>query len=172
MSSSVLPAPLLSADEIQARVGELAAAIRRDCPDDLHLVAVLKGAFVFLADLIRRIPGDLTLDFIAVASYGAATTSSGEVRLLKDLDAALDGRDVVIVEDIIDSAATLMYLRDMLRARNPRSLRVACLLDKPHGRRGGVAVDYVGFTVPDRFLVGYGLDHAERYRNLPYIAAL
>jgi hypoxanthine phosphoribosyltransferase len=172
MSSSVLPVPLLSADEIQARVGELAAAIRRDCPDDLHLVAVLKGAFVFLADLIRRIPGDLTLDFIAVASYGAATTSSGEVRLLKDLDAALDGRDVVIVEDIIDSAATLMYLRDMLRARNPRSLRVACLLDKPHGRREGVAVDYVGFTVPDRFLVGYGLDHAERYRNLPYIAAL
>jgi hypoxanthine phosphoribosyltransferase len=163
---------VLSAEQIRARVAELAQEIRRDHSDDLHLVAVLKGGFVFLADLVRQIPGDLTLDFIAVASYGAGTTSSGEVRLLKDLDTAIEGRRVVIVEDIVETASTLTYLREALMTRRPRSLRVACLLEK---RREGVApmgIDYIGFAIPDRFVVGYGLDYAQRYRNLPYVAAL
>jgi len=163
---------VLSTEQIHARVAELAAEIRRDHPDDLHVVAVLSGAFVFLADLVRQIPGDLTLDFIAVASYGSARTSSGEVRLLKDLDAAIEGRRVVIVEDIIETSATLAYLKEALRARNPRSLKVACLLEKRREGARGVTVDYVGFTIPDRFVVGYGLDYAQKYRNLPYIAAL
>jgi hypoxanthine phosphoribosyltransferase len=163
---------LLSADEIQKRVAEMAAAIRRDVPGDIHFIAVLKGAFVFLADLVRQTGGAVTLDFIAVSSYAEGTTSSGEVRLLKDLDTAIDGRHVVIVEDIVDTGVTLMYLRDILRARNPRSLRTACLLSKPSRRLIEVHVDYVGFTIADRFVVGYGLDHAEQYRHLPYIAVL
>lgn len=163
---------LLSPEQIQKRVSELAADIRRDCPGELHLVAVLKGAFVFLSDLVRQMTGTVSLDFIAVASYATGTTSSGEVRLLKDLDVALDGRDVVIVEDIVDTGVTLTYLQDILRARNPRSLRTACLLSKPSRRQVDVAVEYVGFAIDDRFVVGYGLDYAEHYRNLPYIAVL
>jgi hypoxanthine phosphoribosyltransferase len=163
---------LLTADQIHARVSQMAAEIRRDCPADLHLVAVLNGAFMFLSDLIRHLEGAVSLDFIALSSYGAAATSSGEVRLLKDLDAPLEGRDVVIVEDIVDSGATLAYLQEILRARNPHSLRTACLLSKPSRQRADLVVDYVGFTIPDRFVVGYGLDHAGSFRNLPYIAAL
>jgi hypoxanthine phosphoribosyltransferase len=162
---------LLTADQIQARVGQMASEIRRDCPTDLHIVAVLNGAFVFLSDLIRRIEGAVSLDFIALSSYGAAASSSGEVRLLKDLDAPIEGRDVVIVEDIVDSGATLAYLQEILRARSPHSLRTACLLSKPSRRRADVVVDYVGFSIPDRFVVGYGLDHAGSFRNLPHIAA-
>jgi hypoxanthine phosphoribosyltransferase len=163
---------LLTADQIRARIGQMAVAIRRDCPDDLHFVAVLNGAFVFLSDLTRQIEGRLSLDFIALSSYGAGASSSGEVRLLKDLDLPLEGRNVVIVEDIVDSGATLAYLQEILRARGPRSLRTACLLSKPSRRRTDVVVDYVGFTIPDCFVVGYGLDHAGSFRNLPYIAAL
>src|SRR5215471_4351897 len=125
---------LLSADEIQKRVAAMAAEIRRDFPDDLHLIAVLKGAFIFLSDLVRNIEGPVSLDFIAVSSYAGGTTTSGEVRLLKDLDSALDGRNVVIVEDIVDTGLTLSYLRGILRARNPRTLRTACLLSKPSRR--------------------------------------
>ena len=135
-------------------------------------MAVLKGAFVFLSDLIRAIPGDLSLDFIALASYAQGTTTSGEVRLVSDLDMAIEGRHVVIVEDIVDSGKTLLYLQEILRARNPRSLATACLLDKPSRRQVTVKVEYIGFTIEDRFVVGYGLDYAERYRNLPYIAVL
>jgi hypoxanthine phosphoribosyltransferase len=163
---------LLSEDQIQKRVGELARQLRRDFPEGLHLVAVLKGAFVFLSDLIRHVPGDLSLDFIALASYAKGTTTSGEVRLVSDLDMAIEGRHVVIVEDIVDSGKTLLYLQDILRARNPRSLATACLLDKPSRRQVTVKVDYIGFTIEDRFVVGYGLDYAERYRNLPYIGVL
>ncbi len=163
---------LLSHEQIQQRVAELATEIRRDCPGDLHLVAVLKGAFVFLADLVRQMTGVVSLDFIAVSSYAAGTTSSGEVRLLKDLDVALDGRDVVIIEDIVDTGVTLTYLQGILRARNPRTLRTACLLSKPSRRQVDVTVEYVGFTIDDHFVVGYGLDYAEQYRNLPYIAVL
>jgi hypoxanthine phosphoribosyltransferase len=163
---------LLSQDQIQKRVTELAAEIRRDCPDDLHLVAVLKGAFVFLSDLVRQMQGHVSLDFMAVSSYANSTSSSGEVRLLKDLDSGLDGRHVVIVEDIVDTGLTLTYLQDILRARNPRSLRTACLLSKPSRRKVNVNVEYIGFSIEDRFVVGYGLDYAEQYRNLPYIAIL
>jgi hypoxanthine phosphoribosyltransferase len=175
MSNFFMDAPseiLLSADRIQKRVAELAAELRRDFPEGLHLVAVLKGAFVFLSDLIRHVPGDLSLDFIALASYAQGTTTSGEVRLVSDLDMAIEGRHVVIVEDIVDSGKTLLYLQDILRARNPRSLATACLLDKPSRRQVTVQVDYIGFAIDDRFVVGYGLDYAERYRNLPDIRVL
>jgi hypoxanthine phosphoribosyltransferase len=172
MSDARPPEILLSEAQIQKRVAELAGEIRRDCPDDVHLVAVLKGAFMFLSDLVRHMSGPVTLDFMAVSSYAKARTSSGEVRLLKDLDSALDGRHVVIVEDIVDTGLTLTYLQDILRARNPRSLRTACLLSKPSRRQIEVAVEYIGFTIEDRFVVGYGLDYAEQYRNLPHIAVI
>lgn len=170
MSEVTAPQILLSEDQIRRRVADMAHDIRHDCPEGLHLVAVLKGAFMFASDLARQIPGDVSLDFIAVSSYASGTTSSGEVRLLKDLDMPLAGRHVVIVEDIVDSGATLAYLRQVLRARDPETLRTACLLDKPSRRLIDVRLDYVGFTIPDYFVVGYGLDHAERYRNLPYVA--
>jgi len=163
---------LLSAEQIQKRVAELAAELRRDFPDDLHVIAVLKGAFVFLSDLIRHIPGAVSLDFIAVSSYAKGTTTSGEVRLLKDLDSALEGRNVVVVEDIVDTGLTLLYLQDIMRNRNPKSLRTACLLSKPSRRQVDVKVEYIGFTIEDRFVVGYGLDYAEQYRNLPHIAVV
>src|SRR5438876_3423449 len=161
---------LLSQDQIQKRVAELAAEIRRDFPNDLHLVAVLKGAFVFLSDLVRHMNGHVSLDFMALSSYAKGTTSSGEVRLMKDLDTTLDGRNVVIVEDIVDTGLTLMYLQEILRARGPKALRTACLLSKPSRRLVDVKVEYIGFTIGDRFVVGYGLDYAEQYRNLPHIA--
>ena len=166
------PALLLSADQIQRRVAELAAELRRDFPSELHLVAVLKGAFVFLSDLMRHIDGDVSVDFIAVSSYLEDTTSSGEVRLLTDLEWPIAGRHVVIVEDIVDTGITLMYLQGLLRARHPGSLSTVCLLNKPSRRKVDVPVEYVGFTIEDCFVVGYGLDHAERYRNLPYIAVV
>jgi len=160
-------------DAIHARVQALAAEIRRDLPsEDLHFVCVLKGAFMFLGDLIRELNGRVTIDFMALASYGAGKTSSGEVRLVKDLDKGLEGRDVVIVEDIVDTGLTLHYLQEILRARGPKSLRTACLLSKPSRRMIQVPVDYVGFTIEDRFVVGYGLDYAEQHRHLPYIGAL
>ena len=161
---------LLSEAQIQKRVAELAHEIRRDFPDEhLHVIAVLKGAFIFLSDLARHMPGHVSLDFIAVSSYAKGTTSSGEVRLQKDLDFALEGRNVIIVEDIVDTGLTLTYLQDILRNRNPKSLRTACLLSKPSRRKVDVKVEYIGFTIEDKFVVGYGLDFAERYRNLPYI---
>lgn len=163
---------LIPSDDIQRRVREIAADIQRDHPDGVHLIAVLKGAFVFLSDLSRALSGRCSLDFIAVSSYGKGTTSSGQVQLLKDLDHPIEGRDVVIVEDIVDTGLTLTYLRDILRARAPRSLRTACLLSKPSRRLVAIEVDYVGFQIEDRFVVGYGLDYAEQYRNLPHIAVL
>jgi hypoxanthine phosphoribosyltransferase len=163
---------LLSEAQIQKRVAELAVEIRRDFPDGLHLVAVLKGAFVFLSDLVRHMSGEVSLDFMAVSSYAKGTTSSGEVRLQKDLDTTLDGKNVIIVEDIVDTGLTIKYLQDILRARNPKELRTACLLSKPSRRQVDVSVEYIGFTIEDRFVVGYGLDYAEQYRNLPHIAVV
>lgn len=165
---------LLTADQIQRRVHELAAELERDFPSalDLHLVCVLKGGFVFLADLVRNMTRPLSLDFMAVASYAKGTTSSGEVRLVKDLDSGLEGRNVVIVEDIVDTGLTLNYLQEILRARSPRTLRTAALLSKPSRRLVNVPIDYVGFTIEDRFVVGYGLDYAERYRNLPDVCVV
>jgi hypoxanthine phosphoribosyltransferase len=168
------PAPLLTQDAIAARVAELAAQIRADYAStrDLHLVCVLKGAFVFFSDLVRRLDRHVTLDFIVVSSYQKTTRSSGEVRLIKDLDTGIEGRDVIIVEDIVDTGLTLTYLLDMMRARGPKTVRTACLLSKPSRRQVQVPVEYVGFTIEDRFVIGYGLDYAEKYRNLPYIGAL
>jgi len=165
---------LLDAETIQARVRELAVEIESDYPDgeDIHLVGVLKGAFVFMADLVRAMTPRVSLDFIALSSYAKSTKSSGEVRLLKDLDFGLQGRHVIIVEDIVDTGLTLTYLQDILRARSPKTLRTACLLSKPSRRQVEVTVEYIGFTIEDRFVVGYGLDYAERYRNLSYIAVL
>ncbi len=163
---------LISSDDIQLRVREMAADIRRDHPDGVHLVAVLKGAFVFLSDLARAMPGRCSIDFMAVSSYGKLPSSSGQVQLLKDLDSGLEGRHVVLVEDIVDTGLTLAYLQDILRTRSPRSLRTACLLNKPSRRQVDVTLDYVGFTIEDAFVVGYGLDYDEQYRNLPHIAVL
>jgi hypoxanthine phosphoribosyltransferase len=166
-----MPDILLSAEQIQKRVAELAGEIRRDFAGrPPHFVVVLKGAFMFASDLLRHFGGEVTLDFIALSSYAAGTTTSGEVRLLKELDLPLNDRHVVIVEDVVDTGLTLSYLQEVLRARAPRSLGTVCLLDKPARRRVEVRVDYIGFTIPDAFVVGYGLDHDERYRSLPYIA--
>lgn len=165
---------LLDAGTIQARVQELAREIERDYDpsEEILLVCVLKGGFVFMADLARAMSTRVAMDFIAVSSYGSGTKSSGEVRFQKDLDVSLENRNVVVIEDIVDTGLTLKYLQEILRSRAPRSLRTACLLSKPSRRQVDVAVDYVGFTIEDRFVVGYGLDYAEKYRNLPYIAVL
>ena len=165
---------LIDQQAIQARVRELARQIRRDhgAGVPVHFVAVLKGAFMFLSDLMREMEGPVTCDFIALSSYGSSSRSSGEVRLLKDLDHGLEDRDVVVVEDIVDTGLTLSYLQEILRARDPRSLRTVCLLSKPSRRQVDVAVDYIGFTIEDRFVVGYGLDFDEKHRNLPYIGVL
>ena len=165
--------PLLSAERIHARIAELAVEIRRDAPDaELHFIGVLKGSVFFLADLVRALPGRSTMDFIAVSSYAGGTTSSGEVRMLKDVDRGLQDRHVIVVEDIVDTGLTLNYLQGILRTRGPRSLRTACLLSKPSRRQVDVTVDYVGFTIDDQFVVGYGLDFDEHYRQLPYIGVL
>lgn len=168
------PQVMLTTDQIQARIRALAEEILAHYrPDeDLHLVCILKGAFLFLGDLIRAMDRHVTIDFMAVSSYAKGTTSSGEVRMIKDLDSGLDGRNVVIVEDIVDTGLTLAYLQEILRARGPKTLRTACLLSKPSRRKVDVQVEFVGFTIEDRFVVGYGLDYAEKYRNLPYIGVL
>jgi hypoxanthine phosphoribosyltransferase len=164
---------LLDASTIQKRVRELGAEITRDYRGRTpHLISILKGASMFHADLVRSIELELTYDFIAVGSYGDLTKSSGEVRILKDLDESLEGRDVLLVEDIVDTGLTLNYLTQNLRAREPKSLKIVALLKKPSRRAVDVAVDYVGFDVPDKFLVGYGLDYGQRYRNLPEIRIL
>ncbi len=159
--------------EIADRVRAVASDIRRDAGPDVpvHLVGVLKGAFVFMADLMREIGGPVSCDFIAVSSY-AGTESTGQVQILKDLDRSIEGRYVVVVEDIVDTGLTLSYLRDVFRARAPRSLRTVCLLSKPSRRKVDVPVEYVGFSIDDRFVVGYGLDFNEQYRNLPFIGVV
>jgi hypoxanthine phosphoribosyltransferase len=165
---------LLDASTIQTRVRELAGEIESDYPpgEEIHLVCVLKGGFMFMADLVRAMSSRVSLDFIAVSSYAKSTKSSGEVRMLKDLDSGLQGRHIVIVEDIVDTGLTLIYLQEILRARSPKTLRTACLLSKPSRRQVDVTVEYIGFTIEDHFVVGYGLDFAEQFRNLPYIAVL
>jgi hypoxanthine phosphoribosyltransferase len=167
---------LVTAEELQKRVVELGRQITADYqaqpPRPLLLVGVLKGAVFFLSDLMRYIEVPVEVDFMAVASYGSATDSSGVVRILKDLDAPIEGRDVLIVEDIVDSGLTLQYLLRNLGSRNPASLEVCALLTKPERRKVDLPTRYVGFEIPDRFVVGYGLDYAERHRNLPFVAVL
>ena len=164
---------LVAANDLQRRVVELGAEISSDYAGrTLLLVGVLKGAVFFLSDLMRFIDIPVEVDFMAVASYGSATDSSGVVRILKDLDVAIEGRDVLIVEDIVDSGLTLQYLMRNLGSRNPRTLEVCALLTKPERRKVDLPTRYVGFEIPDRFVVGYGLDYAERHRNLPFVAVL
>ena len=164
---------LLDAAKIQQRVRELGAEITRDyAGKSPYIIAILKGASIFHADLVRAIDAGVSFDFMAVGSYGASTKSSGEVRILKDVDTSIEGRDVLLVEDILDTGLTLHYLLRNLRSRRPKSLRVAVLLNKPSRRVIDVTADYVGFDIPDQFVIGYGLDFNQRYRNLPYIAVL
>ena len=164
---------LVSSEDLQRRIRELGEEISRDYEGrDLFMVGVLKGAVLFLADLMRSLTVPCEIDFMAVSSYGSETDSSGVVRILKDLDVAIEGRDVLLVEDIIDSGLTLHYLLKNLKARNPRSLEVCSLLTKPERRRVDLPIRYVGFEIPNRFAIGYGLDHAQRYRNLGFVAAL
>lgn len=164
---------MITEEEIRSRVKKLGEEITRDFTGEpLLAICVLKGACVFLSDLIRAIGVDTSIDFMAVSSYGSATQSSGVVRILKDLDTSIEGKNVLIVEDIIDSGLTLHYLRDYLMARNPKTLKICTLLDKPERREAEISADYTGFTIENKFIVGYGLDYNEKYRNLPYITSL
>jgi hypoxanthine phosphoribosyltransferase len=164
---------VVEADQLQHRVAELGAEISSDYEGrDLFMMGVLKGAVFFLADLMREVHVPCELDFMAVSSYGSMTDSSGVVRILKDLDSSIEGKDVLIVEDIVDSGLTLNYLLRNLRGRNPRSLEVCALLVKPARRKIELPIRYVGFEIPNQFVVGYGLDLDQRYRNLPYVAAI
>jgi hypoxanthine phosphoribosyltransferase len=164
---------LLTQDQIQARVAELGAQLAADYADRFPvLVSVLKGSIVFLADLVRSMPVPVSIDLMELSSYGASTESSGQVRILKDLSGPIKGRDVLVVEDIIDTGLTLNYLLKYLHDRGPRTVRICCLLDKPARRLTEIEIAYRGFSIPDRFVIGYGLDYDERYRNLPYIGVL
>jgi hypoxanthine phosphoribosyltransferase len=173
VSDPAIGETLVSSEDLQRRVAELGAEVSRDYADrDLFMVGILKGAVLFLADLMRHVSVPCEIDFMAVSSYGSQTDSSGVVRILKDLDAPIEGRHVLIVEDIIDSGLTLQYLMRNLKARRPASLEVCSLLTKPERLRVDLSPRYVGFEIPNRFAIGYGLDHAQRYRNLDYVAAL
>ncbi len=161
---------MISEEQLAAKVSELAKQIEKDFQgEELLVVGILKGASVFVADLIRKINLDVNIDFMSVSSYGNSTESSGVVKILKDLDVNIEGKNVLIVEDIIDSGLTLSNLVAALETRNPKSLKLCTLLDKPQRRKANIFVDYVGFVIEDKFIVGYGIDWAEKYRNLPYI---
>jgi len=164
---------LLDSRRIQERIRELGEQISRDYPDgNLHFICILKGACFFMSDLARAMKRDVFIDFMGISTYGKGKTSSGEVKVTKDLDISLEGADVLIVEDIVDSGVTLNYLLHLLEQRKPRSIRIAALLDKPERRQRPVHVSYVGFAIPDKFVVGFGLDYAEKYRNLDSICVL
>ncbi len=172
-ADEVLDRTLIDEDQIQQRIREIGAEISRDYDGrEVHIVAVLKGSIMVVADLIRAITVPVSVDFIAISSYGPETRSSGAVRLLKDLDQSIEGRHVLVVEDVIDTGLTLSYILRTLRARRPESLEIATLLDKPAHRLIDLRIKYVGFTIPDCFVVGYGLDYQQRYRNLPFLALL
>lgn len=164
---------LISSDEINLGVRRIAEEIKRDIGDEpVILVGVLKGSIYFLTDLSRQLGENVSVDFVQVSSYGAGRSSTGVVRLVKDMDINLEGNHVIVVEDIVDSGLTLSHLLELFSTRKPKSMRVACLLSKPEARKVEVPIDYIGFEIPNHFVVGYGLDDAERYRNLPYIAVL
>jgi hypoxanthine phosphoribosyltransferase len=164
---------IITAEQIKARVRELGAQISKEyAGKNLLMIGILKGAFIFMADLVRKLDIPVETDFMAVTSYGTSTESSGVVRILMDLERSIEGRHVMVVEDVVDTGLTLKYLIDNLKARGPASIKVATFLDKPDRRRAQVEPDYNGYVVPDEFLVGYGLDYSEKYRNLPYVAVL
>jgi hypoxanthine phosphoribosyltransferase len=164
---------LINEEALQAKIGELGQVVSKDYKDKNPLViCILKGAALFMSDLVKRMDIHLEMDFMAVSSYGSSTESSGEVRIIKDLDASVEGRHILIVEDIIDTGLTLNYLLDLLHRRKAASVKIVTLLDKPHHRKVNLYPDYHGFEVPDAFVVGYGLDYAEHYRNLPFVGIL
>ena len=164
---------LISEQEVEKRIQELAEQITKDqAGKEVQLICVLKGSIFFTCELAKRIPLPVTLDFMSVSSYGNETVSSGRVKIVKDLDEAIEGKNVIVIEDIIDSGRTLSYLMDLLKVRKPESLKLCTLLDKPDRRVTDVSVDYTGFEIPDKFVVGYGLDYAQKYRNLPYIGVI
>lgn len=170
---NIIKQVLVSEEEIKAKVVELGAIITNDYKGkDLIVVGILKGAVVFMSDLCREIKLPILMDFMAVSSYGTSSFSTGEVRIIKDLDFSVENKDVLVVEDIIDTGHTLSYLTDNLKKRGANSVKIVTLLDKPERRQADVPVNYLGFEIPDEFVVGYGLDYAEKYRNLPYVAAL
>ncbi|CRK84907.1 hypoxanthine phosphoribosyltransferase [Neobacillus massiliamazoniensis] len=164
---------LLTEEQLKQKVEEIGAQIRQDFQDEpIVLIIVLKGAFVFAADLIRELKGKVTVDFVMASSYGRQTVTTGKVRLLKDIDVNITGKNVVLVEDIIDSGLTLNFLKEHFQLHKPKSLKICTLLDKPERRKVDLKADYVGFVIPDKFIIGYGIDYAELYRNLPYIATV
>ena len=164
---------LIDEETIAKRIAEMGAEITRDYQEkELVVICILRGGVIFMSDLVKQIKLPLYMDFMAVSSYGMSTKSSGVVRILKDLNEDIEGKDVLIVEDIVDTGLTLHYLVDYIKSRNPRSVKVCCFLDKPSRRKVDVEVDYVGFEIPDKFVVGYGLDYAQKYRNLPYVSVL
>ena len=173
MKDSDIKSVLITEEQLAAKVAEMGAQISKDYQGrKLIILGVLKGSVVFMSDLIRSITVPVEMDFMAVSSYGSGTKTSGVVKILKDLDRLIAGYDVLVVEDILDSGMTLSYLTELLRERDPASIRIATLLDKPDRRKVDIKPDYVGFTIPDEFVVGYGLDYAELYRNLPYVGIL
>lgn len=164
---------LFTEQELQEKVKELGQAITRDyAGKEILVLGILNGAFIFMADLVRKIDLPLQLDFMDVSSYGASTVSSGEVRIMKDLEYSIEGKHVLIVEDIVDTGLTLNYICEILQKRAPRTLKICCLLDKPSRRKSSIRPDYVGYSIPDRFVVGYGLDYNEHYRNYPAVCVL
>jgi len=164
---------LIDEEKIMKRVAEMGTEITRDYQGkELVVICILRGGVIFMSDLVKQIKLPLYMDFMAVSSYGMSTKSSGVVRILKDLNEDIEGKDVLIVEDIVDTGLTLHYLVDYIKSRNPRSVKVCCFLDKPSRRKVEVEVDYVGFQIPDKFVIGYGLDYAQKYRNLPYVSVL
>jgi hypoxanthine phosphoribosyltransferase len=170
MARTVKVHPLISADEIRAKVATLATRVSCDYQDrPLVVIGVLKGAWVFMADLVRALKIPMECDFLAVSSYGSETESSGVVKILSDLSVSIEGKDVLLVEDIVDTGITLNYIKGLLELRRPHSLKICALLDKPARHRTDVQIDYLGFTIPNKFVIGYGIDYDERFRNLPYI---
>lgn len=164
---------LISAEELETRVQELGRQISQDfAGEKIIAVGILKGAFIFMADLVRNINLPVEIEFMAVSSYGKSAASSGEVRILKDLDCSIEGKNIIIIEDIIDTGLTLKYIREILLKRQPRNLKMCCMLDKPSRRQAEIDIDYIGYSIPDHFVVGYGLDYSGRYRSLPYIGVL
>ena len=173
MSNGTIGTVLITEEQIREKAKEIGAQITKDyAGKEIILIGILRGAVPWMAEVMKRIDLDMVIDFMAVSSYGAATKSSGVVKINKDLDVNIDGRDIIIVEDIVDSGVTLSYLEGYLQSRGAASIKLCSLLDKPEGRRVDIKADYVGFTVDDRFIVGYGLDYDQRYRNLPYITWL
>ena len=173
MAGDTVGSVIITQEQINARAAEIAREIENDFRgEEIVLVGILRGAVMWMVDIMKNVRLDMTIDFMAVSSYGASTKSSGVVKIIKDLDTDIKGRNVIIVEDIVDSGTTLKYLKKYLANRNAKSVRICTLLDKPEGRKVDIEADYRGFTVDDRFIVGYGLDYAQKYRNLPYITYL